>query len=535
MDTATLLYISPLIISATVLVGLLAISWRNRTDAASPWFAVTILGFLMWCVGYIFEFASPTLQGKIWWADLQFVGIALVPVAWLEVVRRYSGRRPLPWPAAVAEGAFVVVSLVVVYLDPGGAFRGSPSLDTSASPSVLVPDYGWYWSAVFMPVVYMLLTVAVVLLARRLWQERQSLYRRQYVLLIVATVLPLAAGTAYVLGLTPVRGLNPAPAVVSISGAIMAYALFRYRLFDIKPLARDAVVDGLPDGVIVLDGGDRIVDFNPAAAQLFPGLRGAALGRPVSEVLAFHPGLLESIGQVSARTAEPDTVVAELTMALPGDGLAGGELPESRHFALALSPVRERSGRVLGHSVLLHDVTRSVELLHQVERLATTDHLTELLTRRAFLEVGEREVTRARRHGFPIWLLLLDLDHFSLVNDLYGADAGDDVLRAVSSLLRRLLRTFDLVGRIAGDEFAILLPHLSAEEAEQTAERLRQAVEGLAVWEGDRLVAVTASLGLAGLEEVEAVFLADIMAPAEQALRRAQDEGRNRVCRGVLR
>ena len=170
-------------------------------------------------------------------------------------------------------------------------------------------------------------------------------------------------------------------------------------------------------------------------------------------------------------------------MALPGDA-AGGELPESRHFTLALTAVRTRGGRVLGHSVLLHDVTRSVELLRQVERLATTDPLTELLTRKAFLELGEREMTRARRQGFPMWLVKLDLDHFSLVNDLYGSDAGDEVIRAVAGACRRILRAFDLVGRFGGEEFVMLLPHLSAGEAEETAERLRQAVEGLAVFEG---------------------------------------------------
>ncbi len=195
--------------------------------------------------------------------------------------------------------------------------------------------------------------------------------------------------------------------------------------------------------------------------------------------------------------------MAELSIALPGD-MTGGELPESRHFTLALTAVRARGGRLLGHSVLLHDVTRSVELLRQVERLATTDRLTELLTRKAFLELGEREMTRARRQGFPMWLVKLDLDHFSLVNDLYGAGVGDEVIRAVAGACRRILRAFDLVGRFGGEEFVMLLPHLSAEEAEEFAERLRQAVEALSVWKDDQLVTVTASVGLAGTDRAAA-------------------------------
>ena len=523
------LYISPLVVSAAVLVALLVVTWRSRSDPVAPWFAATLVAFLIWTVGYVFEILSSSLGAKLWWADFEFIGIALLPVVWFQVVRRYTGHGPLPrWSAALL-GAFVVVSVAVFAANPGRIFRGAPTLDTSTAPAVLVPDYGWYWAAFFMPVVYLLLGATVVLLAHAMWRDRQSLYRVQYALLIVAILLPVIAGTLYIFGLEPAPGLNPTTAVVSVSGAIMAYALFRYRLFRIAPLARGMVVDGLSDGVIVLDTYDRIVDFNPAARSLFPDLDGEALGRPVSEILAFHPGLLESIGH--ADDSAPDTVVAEFSIALPGD--AAGELPESRHFTLALTAVRARSGRVLGHSVLLHDVTRSVELLRQVERLATTDTLTELLTRKAFLELGEREMTRARRQGFPMWLVKLDLDHFALVNDLYGSEAGDEVIRAVAGACRRILRAFDLVGRSGGEEFVMLLPHLSSPEAEEIAERLRQAVEALAVFRDDQLVTVTASVGLAGTECAGHEFLNDLLAPADSALRRAHEDGGNRVAFGA--
>jgi diguanylate cyclase (GGDEF)-like protein len=529
----TAIYISPLVVSAAVLVALLVVTWRSRSDAVAPWFAATLIAFLVWTVGYIFEILSPTLTGKLWWADLQFVGIALLPVLWFEVVRRYTGHGPLPRWAAVLLGAYSVVSIAVFLVNPAHVFRGAPRLDTTTSPTLLVPDYGWFWAAVFMPAMYLLVGGSVLLLVHAMWRDRLGLYRRQYALLIVALVLPVLAGTLYISGIGPARSLNPTTAVVGVSGAIMAWALFRYRLFDIAPLARGMVVDGLSDGVIVLDTYDRIVDFNPAAATLFPDLDQDALGRPVSEILAFHPGLLESIGQAASGAAPPSTVVAELSMALPGD-VRTGALSESRHFTLALTAVRSRGGRVLGHSVLLHDVTSSVELLRQVERLATTDPLTELLTRKAFLEMGEREMTRARLHGFPMWLVLLDLDHFALVNDLYGSDAGDEVLRAVAGACRRILRAFDLAGRIAGDEYALLLPHLTLSEAEEVADRLRQAVGALAVWKDEELVTLTASVGLAGTECVAHEFLNDLVAPADSALRRAREAGGDRVAAGEL-
>jgi diguanylate cyclase (GGDEF)-like protein len=516
------------VISAAVLVALLAVTWRSRSDAVAPWFAATLVAFLIWTVGYIFEILSPTLGAKLWWANLQFIGIALLPVVWFEVVRRYTGHGQLPRWLAATLGAYVVVSVAVVLANPGHVFRGSPTLDATTSPAMVVPDYGWYWAAVFMPVLYLLLSASVVLLLHAVWRDHQGLYRRQYALLILAVLLPIVAGTLYVAGVQPAPGFNPATAIVSVSGAIMAYALFRYRLFDIAPLARGMVVDGLADGVLVLDTYDRIVDFNPAAARLFPDLTDEALGRPVAEVLAFHPGLLESIGQASTGRHDPESAVAELSLSVPGDEV-GEDVPESRHFTLSLTAVRSGGGRLLGHSVLFHDVTRSVELLRQVERLATTDPLTELLTRKAFLELGEREMTRARRQGFAVWLVALDLDDFELVNDLYGSGTGDEVIRALAGVCRRILRAFDLVGRVGGKEFVMLLPHLTAGEAEETAQRLRQAVEGLSVFRDDQLVSVTASVGLAGTERADMEFLSDLLAPAESAMRRAHEEGGDRV------
>jgi diguanylate cyclase (GGDEF)-like protein len=529
MTAHTAIYISPLVVSAAVLLALLVITWRSRSDAVAPWFAALLVGFLIWTVGYAFEILAPTLAGKLWWADFEFIGIALLPVAWFEVVRRYTGHGPLPRWAAALLGSYVGVSALVFLTNPAHVFRGAPSLNTATSPSALVPDYGWYWAAFFMPVMYLLLVASVVLLVLAILRDRQALYRRQYVALIVALVLPVLAGTLYIAGLQLQPGFNPTTAVISISGAIVAWALFRYRLFDIAPLARGMVVDGLSDGVIVLDTYDRIVDFNPAASTLFPDLDKDALGRPVAEVLAFHPGLLESIGNAATGETAPSTVVAELSIALPGED---GGLAESRHFTLALTDVSSHGGRLLGHSVLLHDVTHSVELLRQVERLATTDPLTELLTRKAFLELGEREMTRARAHGFSMWLVLLDLDHFALVNDLFGSDTGDEVIRAVAGACRRILRAFDLVGRYGGEEFVLLLPHLTEAEARDVALRLRRAVEALAVWKDEQLVTVTASLGLAGTGRATHEFLNDLLAPADSALRRARDAGGDQVALG---
>ena len=160
----------------------------------------------------------------------------------------------------------------------------------------------------------------------------------------------------YAVGLSPWRYYNPAMALISVSGLLMAYALFHYRLFDVAPLARDAVIDGLADGLVVVDLENRLRDFNPAARQVFPALRDDAVGRPVEDVLAIAPAMLQSLRReaqlAGANDGEPFGLArADISVAAPDD--EGGQ----RDFSLFFTPVRSRGGRVVGHALTLHDVT----------------------------------------------------------------------------------------------------------------------------------------------------------------------------------
>lgn len=172
-------------------------------------------------------------------------------------------------------------------------------------------------------------------------------------------------------------------------------------------------------------------------------------------------------------------------------------------------------------------------LKQQAERQANTDDLTRLCNRRHFEELAEREIARAARYRAPLALLMLDLDHFKGINDSWGHDAGDQVLRSVSEVLRGSLREVDVLGRVGGEEFAILLPDTPPEAAEQVAERIRAAVERTPVTlAGGSTVTVTISIGVARLDP-SAHDLRALMRAADQALYSAKQGGRNRVARAV--
>jgi diguanylate cyclase (GGDEF)-like protein len=525
--------ILPFAVSAGLVVALLVFALLNWREPIAPWLSGTLVALLIWTVAYIFELSSTSLESKLLWANVQFFGSVTAPVFWLYAMRTAVGARALPKWLDVTLWAVCAALLVAVLTDPGGLFRGEPFLSAAGSLTVVDADYGpiFYVGVAYM---YVLLAAALVILLRAA-AHTQRPYQRREVILVTATLLPMIGGGLYVADVLPWHNYNPATAAITVSALLCGYVLWRYRLFDVAPLARDAVIEHLADGVIVLNRSGQIVDYNPTAARVFPELTPAALGCHAEGVLSCRAAIVDAVGRLAqadgeavghddASDAADEPVFVEVEDI--GDVLGRG----ARHFSMALTAVKNRGGRRLGVAIVLHDVTHSVELFQQVQQLASTDGLTGLLMRRRFFELAEQELARARRHGLPLSLLLLDLDHFKLVNDVHGHSAGDLILRAVATACREALRSFDIIGRFGGDELCVLLPHDDGVEGAQVAERLRAVVAGLSVWCAGELVRTTVSVGVVAVDSASVETFTDLMDAADQALYAAKHEGRDRVC-----
>ncbi|MCW0233254.1 MAG: GGDEF domain-containing protein [Ferrovibrio sp.] len=167
----------------------------------------------------------------------------------------------------------------------------------------------------------------------------------------------------------------------------------------------------------------------------------------------------------------------------------------------------------------------------RLQEAARRDALTDALTRRALEEVAETEIARSRRHQTPLSLLLLDIDHFKLVNDQYGHAAGDAALRQFAAAARRCLRREDIFGRLGGEEFCALLPNTAVAGAAQLAERIRQSVADLAVDAGGHRLSLKVSIGVASLGSHGNTWH-ELVHQADTAMYAAKRAGRNRVIVG---
>ncbi len=180
---------------------------------------------------------------------------------------------------------------------------------------------------------------------------------------------------------------------------------------------------------------------------------------------------------------------------------------------------------------MAEDITEKKQLEGELQRLATTDVLTQSSNRRHFFECAEQAFDKARVEGSPLCFLLLDIDDFKQVNDTYGHPEGDQVLQRIADSGKAALRRGDLFGRIGGEEFAAVFPGCPPEMAMQVALRLQREVQRLSFSHDGQTYGITVSQGLTGMSEEDRV-LDDLFARADAAMYQAKRQGKNQIVLG---
>jgi diguanylate cyclase (GGDEF)-like protein/PAS domain S-box-containing protein len=192
------------------------------------------------------------------------------------------------------------------------------------------------------------------------------------------------------------------------------------------------------------------------------------------------------------------------------------------------TPVFDAAGQLIAIEGIIRDITERKHLEEQLRELAAVDELTGLANRRSFMESGRQEIERARRYGQPLSLLMIDADHFKIVNDMHGHAVGDETLRQLARMIRETVREVDIPGRLGGEEFAVLLPNTDLDSAAAFAERLRQTIERGSMELGEQIPPITVSIGVTAYHSTLSSF-DELLRIADDALYRAKANGRNCV------
>lgn len=282
-----------------------------------------------------------------------------------------------------------------------------------------------------------------------------------------------------------------------------------------------AIIETEPECVKLLAPDGRLLQMNRAGLDMIEAdAEQQVLGAHVVDlVVPEHKDAFNSLNERVAR-GEAGSLEFEIV------GLKGRRRWLDTHAV----PMRDANGQITGVLGVTRDITEHKKAQQELERLSQIDVLTGLSNRRYFMTLAEQELARAQRYGGALSVFMMDLDHFKVVNDTYGHQTGDLVLQKLGSLCREALREFDSVGRLGGEEFAVVLPQTDGRRALEVAERLRQAVARteMALERGLPLH-FTLSIGVTTLVGGSA-NIDTLLGQADSALYEAKRSGRNRVC-----
>jgi diguanylate cyclase (GGDEF)-like protein len=283
-------------------------------------------------------------------------------------------------------------------------------------------------------------------------------------------------------------------------------AIMRYNIFDIIPISTLNAMNHINEGFILVDTDNNYLSCNTAAKGVIPGL--AALQRGDSVTSAS--GWPSELGDLDGNSAE---------FSIPSE--------ETRYFKSTVNLVKNSSGAVQAKSILILDVSDTVVLMKELEDAAYTDALTGLYNRRHFRELAVMSIERSLRLSKQVFAVMLDLDFFKNINDVYGHAAGDVVLKAMAGIIRKTVRVYDLVGRYGGEEFTLLLMDSDLYGARLLLERIRKNIaKSVIKYEGSS-IKITCSIGFAQI--VQDVTLDQGIRNADTAMYNAKNTGRNQV------
>lgn len=458
------------------------------------WFILLCGAAGLWAGGYAFEKIQTTTEGFRLAATIEYLGVPFVPGLWFLVALHWMGHR---WSSSktlkvVILSLGALISLAVMTNGWTGLWYAAlePTDRLGYAHRVNGPLYYPYWAYGMS----LLVTTVVTALRSREPDRRHGL---RTALIVVVSAIPIVCSVLFQIGVRP-GGIDITVVALFPAFLAVAWGLFSHDLIRILPIARQAVLESMDQAVVVLDPRGRMIDHNAAAEPLLD----------------------------------------DLVVRLPEFVLPRGEVffdrPDGRRkFAFRRTALTDPRGRVQGAVVLLTDVTEEARLVERLAHQATHDPLTGAANRRSFEDHALAEVARADRAQGRLDLVLFDLDHFKHINDRYGHPAGDAVLQETVRRVQAQLRPYDLLARIGGEEFVVLVSEGPETGVAGLAERWRRSLaDEPFVWNGE-VIAVTASFGVAPLppsgDGEPMRRLTAWLTRVDQALYQAKESGRNRV------
>lgn len=321
--------------------GLAAFALR-RIAPGGVSFAFLAMAAALWSLAYFLEIVHPEIEWKWFWFQVKFIGISFVSLFLFAFVLQFTGRNAwLTPPVWVLLGIKPVATLLLVWIPPlNHLFVSGKHITTRGSITLLGfrPEIGFLVSSAYDLGISILVGALLIIQFGRVTR----IQRKQVVAFLIGLILPWLGGALSLLHLPPIHDVDTGSIFFNVSLVALALAAFRYRRFDLVPVAHEIVMEGMQDGILVLDTYNRVVDLNPAARKILGDALVKPLGSRLEDLSVDWPAL-----------RDPSIIQAEIT--LHGEG-------GQRFYEIRKSVLQEQNGKPAGLLVILRDITQRTEL-----------------------------------------------------------------------------------------------------------------------------------------------------------------------------
>lgn len=520
---------------AAVILGVMVLRRRNAPGGITA--SVMFFALSVWTLAYAMITISNEMPAKIFWLRVENIGILSVPILWFTFAIEYTLKEKkfyLVWRILL----WIVPLISLVFLFSNNWFNlyyaSLNPMEANGTGPLVITRGVWY--PVQLIVAYGALAAGFLLLLWTMFRLR-DLYRRQLIFLLIGLVVPVLVNLFYQYG----KNLFPeyyvpidlTPISLTITAGFVSVGVFGLRMFDLVPIARNIVLENLPELVLVVDAYNRVLDANRTALAWLQKSSGDVLGKNLMEVFNLWPGLASRFLSTTELSEEID---------VPGD--------PPRTLEMLISPIFNRSGDIEGKVIVARDVSArkaiereakranqalkmqlaEIETLRiQLQEQAVRDSLTGLYNRRHMAYLLDQAVEKTQKRDSIFSVAAVALDDFERINEKFGHKCGDVVLLACANRLDKKVSSSEVLCRYGGAKFVILLPGLDQEQASQRAKEWQHGIREKAIeYEGETLPEITISVGVSTFPK-NGIDSETLLQAADRALYEAKSHGQNQI------
>ena len=482
-------------------------SFKKLSNSLILIFSLMTFGMSIFAFGYSWELLSTSESSSLLSIKSQYIGLSFLSIYWAIISYKFRYNR-YPPPANIA--FFLIIPVFVFFMvltnELHHLYYKSVTFTKVGEHYLAHLEKGAiYYIFTFYSYGILLFLIYAFFYSLKYNDENK---RNQSKLMLIGATFPVVFNVLYMLKLT-FHNVDLTALGFLILSFFWFIAINKYEYLDIKEITRIAAFNEVSEGVFILDIENRIVDFNNFSSGQFEIFSSKNIGKKIS---MFKMG--KTILQSNSKNYFEIAVKIDEKTYL---------------YEFKKSPIYFRNN-LIAHMYLFSDITNTKTLITDLTFLATHDFLTGTINRMEFMKIAEKELSRTKRYGGNLTLIMIDIDHFKNINDTYGHGVGDEVLKGVVNLINEKIRVPDTLARLGGEEFCIILPETNLVSSLKFSEKIRKLVEEKVFIINYHSIKINISLGIAYYSsKMSPITLKELLVLADKALYISKETGRNKT------